>query len=131
MSVPRSFNFFTVAGCDCEPGGLWWTEVEINIAEHKWRRRGRKRGLPTGDGPIEHQDQAERELSGQILDLRGYRLSLASSYEMVKLLGKFEPPGTPVFNFAMELRAGKKSDASVEDHLLKQEQKRWIGEPML
>jgi len=63
-----------------EPGGLWWTEVEINKAKY------------------------DKTLStSELVDLTTYRDALATfivprHYDnQLILVGKFEPPGTPVF----------------------------------
>jgi hypothetical protein len=86
-----------------EPGGLWWTEVEINKAKYG------------------HKQEVQTLSPNELADLEAYRIFLATlirpepyegcynhlrpSYYNVGLLGRFEPPGSHVFEYAMQLRA--------------------------
>jgi hypothetical protein len=94
-----------------EPGGIWWTNVEINKAESEsrsfWKSLATKGHWDIwscrefwnsdSDAPPELREKC---------DLEFYRNSLAGSSYLHVLLGKFEPPGTAVFKYAMEHRAG-------------------------
>jgi hypothetical protein len=89
-----------------QPGGIWWTDVEIHKAEAAQndvvklleakglveRYRGGGWSAKTADMPAEF-----REISAQLVALRSYRYGLAADHDAHALLGKFEPPGTPVF----------------------------------
>ena len=96
-----------------EPGGFWWADVEINKAEVKYNsflKSLEAKGLAHRDGgcwshaksdePAEMQD-----LGRQLSALRCYRSCLERDASLFVLLGKFEPPGTPVFQYAMKTRA--------------------------
>jgi hypothetical protein len=97
------------------PGGLWWTDVEINKAENEQRQ------------------QTEILSPAALADLKAYRDDMGTfeyvmpagyGYRSIRppsenphylaaLLGRFEPPGTPAFEYAMKLRAriGARADA--------------------
>lgn len=95
-----------------EPGGLWWTEVEIYKVECEndmyWKAAEAAGLLPD---PSFHcmavSDQSPEMIDAgkQMYALRDYRWALAKDHSLHVLLGKFEPPGTPVFEYAMEHRA--------------------------
>jgi hypothetical protein len=119
---------------EMEPGGLWWTEVEINTMHYTINQIRQAANLPRIRTPKDAMEKTssgelENTLTRQLGDLYVHRAWLAQSYQKVRLLGRFEQPGTPVFNFAMELRAGMKP--SSEDHLLKMERRRWIGDTVI
>jgi hypothetical protein len=82
---------------------LWWTDVEIHTAENELRLLAK-----SSDGTPE-----VNQLRQQIESLEEHRRGLfgdgqcitENGQELVALLGRFEPPGTPLFEYAMELRA--------------------------
>jgi hypothetical protein len=106
-----------------QPGGVWWTDVEINKAEAEHRdimRLLETKGLATPLNPYwgswrwkNDEEPPEYEESIAYLNaLRHYRVGLLTyghevCYEPLGrfLLGRFEPPGTSQFEYAMKLRA--------------------------
>lgn len=100
-----------------EPGGFWWAEVEIHKREHgEWepfKKASVEAGLAEYDGRCwSMKETAEmpsevRTCLDEISTLNSYRSALARQTSMHVLLGRFEPPGTPVFEFAMKHRDDK------------------------
>jgi hypothetical protein len=74
-----------------EPGGLWWTDVEIHKAEAELRKLNAD------------QDHTEaKQLQRQIEALNAHRLNLhegRTGHELVLLLGRFEHPGSGAFEY--------------------------------
>jgi hypothetical protein len=83
------------------PGGLWWTEVEINKVEDELRRGG---DTPELRRSIEALKIHHRNLFGEGTSYRAWHGHYPQLHQVHILLGRFEPPGTPVFEFTMEER---------------------------
>jgi hypothetical protein len=99
-----------------EPGGFWWAEVEINKAkadiksqmadsedrfqlELYWRLKKQTCYYTEKSPELEN-------IWRELITLQAYWDFLAKEDRHLHiLLGKFEPPGTPVFEYAMECRA--------------------------
>lgn len=98
-----------------QPGGLWWTDVEITKAEGEnciLHKAATAAGVYVDDGKgsfswsdLQVYDQWCGSLNRQLFDLRTHRNWMAKNNTLHVLLGKFEPPGTPVFEYAMKARA--------------------------
>jgi hypothetical protein len=97
------------------PGGLWWTEVELNKFDVECGVRWKAAEaaglmLPRGGLPLDRMSPEHRELSDQRDDLTNYYRTINGGKLWRQggwnhaLLGKFEPPGSPVFEYAMQLR---------------------------
>jgi hypothetical protein len=86
-----------------EPGGLWWIEVEMNKTDNECDERVKQLGLRFDLGVPTHLIPPDLQaLYDEFHDLRMYRDDLASNEYLHRLLGRFEPPGTPAFQYAME-----------------------------
>jgi hypothetical protein len=99
------------------PGTRWWVEVEINKAEAEYRvllKAAEAAGLVEGDGSctsiaIDDMSPGMRECLMHLDALRHYYYRSLQPYvheydPQPALLGKFEPPGSPMFEYAMKLR---------------------------
>jgi hypothetical protein len=98
-----------------EPGGFWWAVVEENQVEAEYNRllkigeaaglikRNEYKGIAPACGIADLPPELKE--AGKWLDAaRHYRLGLAKDCDTHTLLGRFEPPGTPVFEYAMKQR---------------------------
>lgn len=96
-----------------EPGGYWWAVVEENKCEVEsetfWKAavtaglaqqkgNGCRSMMPANMSP------EMNECGDQLESIRHYRISMSADNYLIYLLGKFEPPDSPQFKYAMELR---------------------------
>jgi hypothetical protein len=97
-----------------QPGGLWWANVEINKTEREWKPF-KKAGVAAGwveqfsPGSYALTDDMPpeaREIYNRLSELYRYSHHLERDDPYLHiLLGQFEPPGTPVFEYAMKHRS--------------------------
>jgi hypothetical protein len=97
-----------------EPGCAWWTEVEIHKAEvedRALRDVAEAAGLVERDGgctSMKITDMSPEMLAcgDHLTALRTYRyfLNERSNFHPMSVLGKFEPPGSRQFEYAMSFR---------------------------
>ena len=92
-----------------EPGGAWWTDVEFNKVKYEFQQLKKAMGIPDKGGVEDTLANAPLlALIEQWNDLHSHRVSLGRwGYDprwLSEVLGRFERPGSPVFEYAMKRR---------------------------
>jgi hypothetical protein len=86
-----------------EPGGFWWTFVEINKIEYELGKLRQAVGLPARC-PDEELPAEGLDLANQAATLQSYCDAYGGNYDLHVLIGHFEPPGSPAYEYAMKRR---------------------------